>query len=85
MRKRFKRDAVCSSKDYRATRKSHLDYLKESHNAFVAMVHSGDIVIDVEPVENSKITVKFKTVRVFGKEIKITIEEFNLHNTLNTL
>ena len=88
MRKRFNRNAVCSSENYSASRKSHLGLLKEQHDHFCGMVVSGEIKIDVPQVSNNKkasgnnlrgFQPKFKTVRIFGKEMRLTIEEYETH------
>ena len=44
------------------------------------LVVSGQIKIDI-PVKEEK----FKTIIVFGKEMKISVEEHSIHNTLITL
>lgn len=44
------------------------------------LVVSGNIKIDT-PVKEDK----FKTILIFGKEMKISIEEHKVHNTLITL
>ena len=79
MRQRFNRGAVCSSENYTASRRAHLDFLKEKHDHFSGFMVSGEIALDVPTVENGKFQPKFKTIRIFGKEMKLTIEEFNTH------
>lgn len=49
--------------------------LEENHRSFCLMVVSGEISIDV-PVEGSK---KLKTIRVFGKDMQVSVEEYNIH------
>lgn len=75
-RNRFNRKAICSSDDYKRSRKAHLELLKECHNNFTLMMISGEISIDVPNKKNSR---KFKTIKVFGKEMKVTVEEYNTH------
>ena len=75
MRNRFNKRAVCSSGDYKRSRKAHLSMLEENHRSFCLMVVSGEISIDV-PVEGSK---KLKTIRVFGKDMQVSVEEYNIH------
>ncbi len=79
MRQRFNRNAICSSDNYRASRKAHLDSLQEKHNHFSFIGVSGEIAIDVPNVSNGKFQPKFKTIRIFGKEMRLTIEEYNTH------
>ena len=79
MRKRFNRNAVCSSENYSASRHAHLELLKEKHDHFCGFMVSGEIALDVPTVENGKFQPKFKTIRIFGKEMKLSIEEFNTH------
>ena len=79
MRRRFNRNAICSSDNYKASRKMHLDFLKEKHEHFSFIGVSGEIAIDVPNVNNGKFQPKFKTIRIFGKEMRLTIEEYNTH------
>ena len=78
-RKRFNRTMVCSSTNYESTHKAHLEYLKEKHAHFSGLAVSGEIAIDVPVIKGNSITPKFKTIRVFGKEMKVTIEEYNTY------
>ena len=79
MRKRFNRNAVCSSENYSASKKAHIELLKEKHDHFGGFMVSGEIALDVPTVDNGKFQPKFKTIKVFGKEMRITIEEYNTH------
>ena len=79
MRKRFNRNAVCSSENYAASRKAHLDLLSEKHEHFSFLQVSGEIAFDMPSVCDGKFQPKFKTIRIFGKEMKLTIEEYNTH------
>lgn len=79
MRRRINRSAVCSSENYSASRKAHMDFLKEKHDHFCGFMVSGEIALDVPDVENGKFQPKFKTIKIFGKEMRLTIEEFNTH------
>ena len=79
MRQRFNRNAVCSSENYTASRRAHLDFLKEKHDHFCGLIVSGEIALDVPSVSDGKFQPRFKTVRIFGKEMKLTVEEFNTH------
>lgn len=81
-RKRTNRAAICSSDNYSASKKVHQMYLKERHSHFNEMTVNGEISFDQPIFKNGKLTQEFKTVRVFGKEMKITIEEFKEHSTL---
>lgn len=78
MRHRFNRNAICSSENYKASRKAHLDFLEEKHNHFCGMMISGEIQIDIPTIDsNDKFEPKYKTVKIFGKDIRLTIEEYN--------
>ena len=79
MRKRFNRQAICSSDNYRASKKAHLDFLNEQHEHFSFLSVSGEIALDVPTINNGKFQPKFKTIRIFGKEMRLTIEEYNTH------
>ena len=79
MRQRFNRNAICSSDNYRASRKAHLDFLQEKHNHFCGIMVSGEVQIDVPNVENKGIQPKFKTITIWGKQMRVTIEEYNTH------
>lgn len=78
-RKRVDRAALCSSDNYRESRKLHMDFLKERHSHFKEMEVSGRISFDVPIIKDGKLTSRFKTIRVFGKEIRLTIEEYTIH------
>jgi hypothetical protein len=79
MRQRFNRNAVCSSENYSVSRKAHLNFLKEKHDHFCGMMVSGEIALDVPSVSDGKFQPKFKTIRIFGKEMRLTVEEYNTH------
>jgi hypothetical protein len=84
MRKRFNRSAICSvngnSGSYETSRKAHKEMLKEKHSHFCGLLVSGEIKVDVPVVNNDNtISPKFKTITIFGKEITLTIEEYNTH------
>lgn len=79
MRKRFNRNAVCSSENYKASKKAHLELLKEKHDHFSFLSVSGEIAHDVPTEKNEEFQPKFKTVKIFGKEMRITNEEYNTH------
>ena len=79
MRQRFNRQAICSSDNYKASRRAHLDFLKEQHGHFSFIAVSGEIALDVPTIKEGKFQPKFKTIRIFGKEMRLTIEEYNTH------
>lgn len=72
MRKRINANAICSSDNYRASKKVHQNMLKEKHKNFSFMAVS----TSSNPIHY---TPKYKTIKVFGKEITITMEEYNEH------
>lgn len=79
MRKRINRAAVCSSENYSTSKKIHLRMLEEKHSHFKSMTVNGEIAIDVPVLKGERITPKFKTLRVFGKDMRVSIEEYNTH------
>lgn len=79
MRKRINRAAVYSSENYSTSKKLHLSMLEEKHSHFKSMTVNGEIVIDVPVLKGEMITPKFKTIRVFGKNMRVSIEEYNTY------
>ena len=78
MRQRFNRQAICSSENYTASRKIHRNFLKERHEHFCNMLVSGELQIDIPKVNSEGVVLpKFKTLRIWGKDIRVTIEEYN--------
>lgn len=69
MRERIDRRAVCSSKNYEASRKAHIAYLREQHSNFTGIAVSGKVETITIP--------RFKKIRVFGKVMELTLEEYN--------
>lgn len=79
MKQKINRNAVCSSDNYEASKRVHLNMLEERHSHFNNMVISGEISIDVPIFKDNAVTPKFKTIRIFGRNIKVSIEEYNIH------
>lgn len=79
MRKRINRAAVCSSENYSTSKRLHLSMLEEKHSHFKSMTINGEIAIDVPVLKGEMITPKFKTIRVFGKNMRVSIEEYNTY------
>ena len=79
MRQRFNRQAICSSNNYKASRKAHLALLSEQHSHFDFLAISGEIALDVPTIKEDAIQPRFKTIRIFGKEMRLSIEEYNTH------
>lgn len=81
MRKRFNRSAICSvngnSGSYETSRKAHKSMLQERHTHFCGLVVSGEIKFDVPKLEKGVVQPKFKTVTIWGREMTLTIEEYN--------
>ena len=81
MRRRFNRSAICSvdgnSGSYETSRKAHKSMLQERHTHFCGLVVSGELQIDVPKLENGVVQPKFKTLRIWGKDIRVTVEEYN--------
>ena len=83
MRERIKRNAVCSSKNYTASKRVHRAWLEERHSTFELMAKSkmGDtqeestLSLDRQmAISNAKVK-----VRVFDKVMTITKAEYEEH------
>lgn len=82
MRKRINRAAICSSENYAASKKLHKQMLNEKHSHFSYLSTTGEVSIDQPILVNRKPVQRYKTIRIFGKEMKLTIEEYREHSTL---
>lgn len=78
-RKRINRAAVCSSENYSTSKRIHLSMLEEKHSHFKNITVNGEIAIDVPVLKGEMITPKLKTIRVFDKNMRVSIEEYNTH------
>lgn len=56
-----------------------MEFLQERHSHFKDIKVSGEISIDVPVIKDNSFMPRFKTIRVFGKEMTISIEEYNIH------
>lgn len=74
MRKRFNRNAVCSSENYSASRKAHIALLEENHKSRAYLTVSSEIDTNFSPVYINR------TIRVFGKPMTISYWEYQEHN-----
>ena len=63
-RYRVNPNATCSSKNYKQSKKLHMDMLKRNHEVFMEMVIKGEIVIKRQAY-----------IKVFGNLIAITPSE----------
>lgn len=63
-RYRVKPNAVCSSRNYKQSKKLHMDMLKKNHEVFMEMIIKEEIVIK-----------KHAYIKVFGKLMAITLDE----------
>ena len=63
-RNKINPNAVCSSKNYKQSKKLHMDMLKRNHEVFMEMVIKEEIVIK-----------KQAYIKVFGNLIAITSDE----------
>lgn len=63
-RYRINPNAICSSKNYKQSKKLHMDMLKKNHGVFMEMIIKKEIVIK-----------KHAYIKVFGKLIAITSDE----------
>ena len=64
-RQRIKLNAVCSSENYRESKKINLHIQEKMQTKHTHKV--------------KETTISYKTIKVFGKEIKITITEYYEH------
>lgn len=78
-KRRINRAAICSSENYAKSRKLHFEFLKERHSHFKEMRVSGELSFDVPILKDGKVTPRFKTIRVWGKEMTVTMEEYNTY------
>lgn len=63
-RRRVNPNAICSSENYKQSKKLHMDMLKRNHKVFMEMVMKEEIVIKRQAY-----------IRVFGNLIAITPSE----------
>lgn len=70
MRKRINVNAICSSDNYRVSKRVHQNMLREKHKNFTFVAIS---------TPSKPYTPKYKTIKVFGKEMTITMEEYLEH------
>ena len=63
-RRRVNPNAICSSENYKQSKKLHMDMLKRNHEVFMEMVMKEEIVIKRQAY-----------IRVFGNLIAITPSE----------
>ena len=79
MRKRFNRNAVCSSQNYSASKKAHQELLQEKHGSFVGLAASDQHLEEI-PL-NRKLFAKsyMVTIWVFGKPMLVTKDEYDKH------
>ena len=63
-RYRVNPNAVCSSKDYKKSKKLHIKFLRENHKIFLEMVDKEEIVIK-----------KKAYIKCFGRLVPVSPEE----------
>lgn len=66
MRKRVNRAAICSSENYVGSKKLHRQMLEEKHKSFCFVI-------------TNTAAPKHKTIKVFGKDMQVTVDEYNTH------
>lgn len=76
MRPRFNRNRIASSDNYEASRKNHVEFIKEQHEKNKE---------EVEIISASLIVKRVRYIKVFGELIPISEEEYQEHMTLITL
>lgn len=78
-RKKFNRLAIASSDNYKESKRLHKLMLDEKHSHFSYLSISGEVSIDQPIIRNGKPVQRYKTIRIFGKDMRLTIEEYNTH------
>lgn len=73
MRKRINRAAICSSENYRASKRAHKVFLEESHRNFNLLAISEKINCGSIPHDHPP---KWVVIKVWGKLIQITYSEY---------
>lgn len=76
MRKRINTNAICSSENYKASRKAHIEMLREHHSTFVPVENNTDSKEGFKPF---KLSVAMVAVSIFGKKVVITKDEYDEH------
>lgn len=77
-RKRINCNAICSSDNYKVSRKAHLAMLKENHDAFVLSQYAKDVERDIQQNKENicltpaRVKAIYKEVRVFGTWDKLS-------------
>lgn len=79
MKKKVNRAAVCSSENYQKSRRLHMEYLSEKHSHFNEMTVDGTLSFDQPIFKEGQMMPQYKTIRVFGHNMRVTIEEYNTH------
>lgn len=80
MRKRINAGAICSSDNYRASKLAHKAMLERNHQAFTAMVVSGEIKIaDVPLSDKERVHPRAIKVKIFGREKVFSWDEYQSH------
>lgn len=73
-RHRINLNAVCSSKNYKQSKKLHIDMLKRNHEVFMEMVIKGEIVVKKQTyikVFDNLMAITPREVARFEKEMTI--------------
>lgn len=79
MKNRINRAAVCSSDNYQKSRRLHMEYLSEKHSHFNEIIVNGEMSFDQPIFKKGQMQPQYKTIRVFGHNMRVTIEEYNTH------
>lgn len=79
MRKRFNTNCICSSENYRASKKAHQELLQTLHDSFIGLAVSEQHLEEI-PL-NRKLFAKsyMVTIWVFGKPMQVTKDEYDKH------
>lgn len=77
MRKRINRNAICSSENYKASKRVHQEFLHELHSSFCIAGYS-----DSSPLSQDRLMFRqhrMVTIKVFGKVLQVTEKEYEAH------
>lgn len=56
-----------------------LNLLDEKNSHFHSMIVDGEISIDIPVIEGDNVTSTFKTIKISGKKMKVSVEEHKIH------
>lgn len=57
-----------------------LNLLDERNSHFHNILVDGEINIDVPVIDGDNVTSTFKTIKIYGKKMKVSVEEHKIHH-----